>query len=62
MKICNKCKQKLNSNHFYYHPQNSDRLEGICKECKKIRCREWRDKNRDKLREIQKRKYNLLQN
>lgn len=45
-KKCSKCKQKLTIDEFGKHKGTKDKLQPECKECKKIRDKEYRDKKR----------------
>jgi hypothetical protein len=48
-KVCNKCKRELpRTNEFFAKEKtNKDGLKGYCKECNKILCKEWREKNKE---------------
>ena len=70
LKTCFGCKETLSKTEFYTHPETRDGLRGRCKECnliqgKKYRAehkdkctrasRNWRARNRDKQRKVNKR-------
>lgn len=56
MKQCHDCLSvfDLTPDYFYKHPTSSDGYDFICKECRKLRSKQWRAKNRQRHREYSK--------
>jgi hypothetical protein len=48
-KICTNCQEEKELIHFYQHPSRL-KYDTVCKECGRIRCKEWRRKNPEKSR------------
>lgn len=47
MKICNKCKSKLNESQFNKNKSRKDGLQNYCRDCEKTKHRNWYLKNRE---------------
>lgn len=54
-KICKKCKVEKQLDNYYAHKTTADRLDQICKSCKKAKAREWAQSNKEKRKQISKR-------
>jgi hypothetical protein len=50
-KRCKRCGIFKSSSEFNRHPQTKDGLFGHCKDCERLRARQWRQNNPDKVRE-----------
>lgn len=55
-KNCSKCKQEKKLTEFYFR-KNSNTYEEICKECRSLECKLWREKNRKKISNRRKKYY-----
>jgi ribosomal protein S27AE len=54
MKVCSKCKLKLDTTCFYKNNYTKDNLGSYCKICSRDSKNKWAEKNKDKLREKEK--------
>jgi len=50
MKVCTKCGLEKEDGEFYKHPRNSQGLNCYCKSCSYIHYKEYRERNKDKLK------------
>jgi len=48
-KICYKCKNSLSVDNFHKQSRSPDGLSNICKNCKRIQDKEYRERNKEKL-------------
>lgn len=53
-KVCRKCNARKSTNHFSKNRANRDGLKNTCKQCDRALIQEWRDKNREHIREYNK--------
>ena len=53
MKVCKGCKEEKSPSCFYRNKTTRDRLAQYCKLCSSAKCREWREKNKERLREYE---------
>jgi hypothetical protein len=56
-KICNKCKEEKEVCEFGKNNLNKNKFQGICKNCDKLKSKEYREKNREKYLLSQKNAY-----
>jgi hypothetical protein len=56
-KICNKCKEEKELCEFGKNVKNKDELQNICKNCDRLKSKEYREKNREKHLLSQKKSY-----
>ena len=56
LKTCSRCDQTFPITEFRKHPTTKDRLDCYCKQCKNEYCREYRQKNKQRIAN-QRRKY-----
>jgi hypothetical protein len=56
-KICKKCKEEKNICEFNKNNSHKDKLQNICKNCDKLKTKEYREKNADKYSQSQKNNY-----
>lgn len=54
MKICSRCKLEKDESEFYRYPQRGG-VQNYCKDCKHAYCREYYQKNKDRVRRQNKR-------
>jgi hypothetical protein len=56
-KICNKCKEEKNICAFGKNNSKKDKLQSICKNCDRLKSKDYREKNKEKYRSSQKKTY-----
>lgn len=56
-KICKKCKVKKSISLFNPHPKSKDRLAYECKECWNTMCKNYRERNPEKIKEVNRSQY-----
>jgi hypothetical protein len=56
-KICNKCKEEKKICDFGKNNSKKDKLQGICKNCDRLKSKDYREKNKEKYRSSQKKTY-----
>lgn len=54
-KLCTSCGELKPTSEYYRNPSNRDRLDKMCKECKKAATRRWKAENRDHARATDRR-------
>lgn len=55
VKTCTRCGIMKAPSEYYRNPSNRDRLDKMCKECKKAATRRWKAENRDRARATDRR-------
>ena len=48
-KVCYKCKNNLSINNFHKQSRSTDGLGNVCKNCKRIQDKEYREQNKEKI-------------
>ena len=56
-KVCSKCGKDLPATEFYNDPRKENRLRSVCKSCWAVRKKAYREKNRDRIAESDRRYY-----
>lgn len=57
MQICTKCGKELPATEYYKDPRKENRLRSVCKSCWAIRKKAYRENNRDRIAESDRRYY-----
>lgn len=56
LKVCKDCGVSRSPEDFHRHSRTLDRLQVICKDCMRVRNREWKARNPEKLAEYERRR------
>lgn len=58
MKVCTRCKEVKEEDEFYWSSNNPSIRQARCKDCMRILSKEYRDKNKDRIKRVAQARHN----